>query len=265
MREKDMLSRMVRRFEDSWLAMHGAGEKLDALQKEVSAFLEPQGGWVDIDLEEDGWHVARFRRDGPSPPRRWGRAFGEVATDLRSALDYLVYSLSDEAGGRPDEPSARTQWPIFTKAGEYPKWRGKMLRGVPDRSRAVIDWLQPFDTPSDSLALLDRLTDHHKHRTILPTVIVIDPSYIAVGPADGEPRPFSDFEMRMAPAGTPLVSEAEIGRVRLRTKSTEHMDVKAAVRLDIGFGVGRIPLAALRDIGLYVASILRRFEPFDAP
>jgi hypothetical protein len=114
---------MTRRFEDSWLKLDRAAEQHGALEQEILTFLrDPEKKWLSANVEEDYWKVVRFRK-AADPPKRWSILAGELAVTLRSVLDHLVFTLSDEAGGNPDDPRARTQWPIFTNIAEYPKWR----------------------------------------------------------------------------------------------------------------------------------------------
>ena len=242
--------------------MESATKKLDAVHRKIEPFVQTKPAGVTIDVQPDGWRVARFRAK-THPPRQWGLEVGEIVNAFRSALDYLVYTLAEEAGGNPGDLRARTQWPIFTQRDEYPKHRERMLKDVPDRARTVIDWLQPFDNPGDLLAQLDRLTDDHKHRKILPSLTLAQPAVLmAATPVE---RPITDYEIQLARVGTLLVQDAEIGRIRLRVRPTEQMDVQVDVRPVVAFGTGHFPFPSLGHIGSNIGFILSQFERFDPP
>jgi hypothetical protein len=66
---------------------------------ERSAFLEsnPYPNWVD-DRTEPGWHCIYFDFSPPPPPR-FAVIVGEIAHDLRSALDHLAWREAVESVG----------------------------------------------------------------------------------------------------------------------------------------------------------------------
>lgn len=251
---------MARRFENSWLVLDVARQQLDAFEREVRTYIGEQTDWLSLKAEGDGWQVARYHRLG-DPPAQWTITAGQIAQGFREALDYLVYALSEEGGGNPSDPKAKTQWPIFTDRGAYPKWLDRMLRGVADPERAVIEWLQPFDDPSDRLAVLDRLTNDKKHRSPPATFVLSEPAEFGVYPADDRPIGRTDVLLTALP-GVSLEPETEIGRVRLPDEPARKVNMDVRVNVTVVFGADRVAPHALREIGTDVAVIVERFERF---
>jgi hypothetical protein len=99
---------------------------------------------------------------------------GEIAHNLRSALDHLVVQLVVDNGRDPE--STRTQFPIFLREDDYRQKRGRrpahreaMLDGVAKSNKTVIDGLQPYQAGPRSarrhpLWLLREITDRDRHR-----------------------------------------------------------------------------------------------------
>lgn len=260
MRERWRILSRVRTFANSRLVLDVARKQLDALDDKIGAFFDGQADAVSIHYEDEGWNVLRF--DGlTDPPVEWTIEFGQIASGIREALDYLVYTLSEEGGGNPADPKAKTQWPIFTERTNYPKWRERMLRGVRDPERAVIDWFQPFDRPSDPLAVLDRLTNDKKHREPPPVFMLTTPAEFVV--ARNDAGPLGRVEIRMAAQpGVPLESNTEIGRTRALDDPAHEVYVRYGANVGVGFGASRLGPDALRNIRTNVVFIVDRFEAF---
>src|ERR1700756_5009489 len=115
------------------------------------------------------------------PPDAWSAVVGEIAYDLRSALDHAVYDLTCiENGG----PLGQTGFPVFqdearydqlTTRGEPATGRGAFKdRGVNPYAKAAIRSLQPFEArkavPFDepALSLLGELNAVGRPRTLPP-------------------------------------------------------------------------------------------------
>lgn len=128
--------------------------------------------------------VHRLRVEGPeSPPHDWGVLIGEIAHNLRSALDGLTWQL---ALLQTDTPASRTQFPVFRIRRTKRKGPGKnliphfedggrnMIRDLSRPHQAVIEGLQPYKrrrgvrvSPSyHPLYLLSEINNADKHRTL---------------------------------------------------------------------------------------------------
>jgi hypothetical protein len=103
----------------------------------------------------------------------WGTVIGEIAHDLRSALDNLVSQLVILNG---ESPTKRNQFPIFAVPAEYAQKVGSYLRGTTPIARTLIEALQPYHAGNGSrshpLWLLAELSNQDKHR--VPPLAVLN-------------------------------------------------------------------------------------------
>jgi len=167
---------------------------------------------------EAGYYNVRAR-DGPSSlPDEWGVIIGEIAHDLRSALDGLTWQL---ALSGPDDPFSHTRFPICLdsddtkKIGDryYPSFkacqdkRRGCLQSVSSDFWARIESFQPYERGNGDLhsplVLLNELNNTDKHRLI--TLLVVTPEgWHIKGPTGSGSR---------IKAGVPLHTNAKIGQL----------------------------------------------------
>jgi hypothetical protein len=115
------------------------------------------------------------QHDSPEPTIL-SAEIGEFLYNVRCALDYIVYELLTLAGERV---TTRHAFPIFTSADRYAREAPPKIAGVPSETVATFERLQPFygpnsnpfhpawrDPESEPLAVLRRLNDEDKHRTL---------------------------------------------------------------------------------------------------
>jgi hypothetical protein len=104
------------------------------------------------------------------PPRELALIAGDVAHNVRSALDHLVYVLSSRTAQR----SGKTQFPIFTDECRFKVLGVPKIESIRGPERTLIENVQPFaaavDPANDPLAILNRLSNIDKHRLPLTTV-----------------------------------------------------------------------------------------------
>ena len=101
------------------------------------------------------------------PPVKWGIAVGDVAHNLRAALDNTVYQLAILNGVTPP-PENRLHFPITSQPGNWKPQGGSNLIGVAQKCIVAIEKLQPFhfnDRPH-ALEVLAALNDIDKHRGV---------------------------------------------------------------------------------------------------
>ncbi|MGH2971473.1 MAG: hypothetical protein ACRDNM_04140 [Gaiellaceae bacterium] len=192
-------------------------------------------------------------------PDSWSAVVGEIAYDLRSALDHAVYDLTCiESGG----PLGQTGFPIFEDEARYDEvtTRGDpalgsgvfKIRGVNDYAKAAIRSLQPFEarkaTPFDdpALSLLGELNAVDRQRTIPLCRLRWTGSTIR------SRRPVRDLQFHWEPTlenGAVLASWSPTG-------SLDGLDLEADLDFDVGFGMGEP--APTRFQGRPVIEILER-------
>lgn len=107
------------------------------------------------------------------PKREWGVLIGEIVHNLRSALDHTIWAASSK-------PSRKTQFPIFTSKTDWDKHKGHlMIATVPDQVRKFVIEAQPYSQtklPASQhvLAVLNRLSNHDKHRLLHTAAITLE-------------------------------------------------------------------------------------------
>jgi hypothetical protein len=205
-------------------------------------------------------------------PNSWSAVVGEIAYDLRSALDHAVYDLTCiESGG----PLGQTGFPIFEDEERYDALttRGDpvlgsglfKIRGVNQYAKAAIRSLQPFEArkaaPFDepALSLLGELNAVDRQRTIPLCRLRWTGSTIR------NRRPVRDLRFHWEPTlenGAVLASWTPTGAL-------DALDMEADLDFDIGFDVGepaptrfqgRPVVEVLERIGEAVAETVRVLE-----
>jgi hypothetical protein len=103
------------------------------------------------------------------PPVQLMLLGGEIAYQLRSALDHLVYIFAVET------PEGKREFPIFDTPEEYEKRGRAKIRGMPPRLAAIVESVQPFHRGAakhqDTLWMLHRINIIDKHRIIPASVV----------------------------------------------------------------------------------------------
>lgn len=122
------------------------------------------------EMMPDGGHSWRMLPP-PEAPLDLAIRLGEIAHNLRSALDHIVYGISQNHGG-----NKRTQFPIVD---DEAKWAGavkSMLGGLPDDVVEKIRAVQPFNFGPNVGRLglvLSELSNYDKHRDLTAIVGVV--------------------------------------------------------------------------------------------
>lgn len=168
--------------------LHGAYLKVARATKHLKHLQTALGGWLEegkgygsaVEPEADGWQLFRceLREDFPL---HLGVIVGEIAHNVRSALDHLAWELVEMSGGNPGK---HTGFPIFTSPTKWKtrvqdpylrpnKFRRKSpLKGIRQDIYDDIEELQPykrkggFSPGRQRLAELAWLNNADKHRTL---------------------------------------------------------------------------------------------------
>jgi hypothetical protein len=145
-----------------------AMEHFDKLRRDASPF-ERNAYTVRGEKDFEKGAIVFFAQDMGlgEPPIQLSLLAGEIAYQLRSALDHLVYQLISANGQTPDR---KGQFPIFKSPNEYESRAGPMIQGLSPRAGAVIESLQPYHrhiaTGYDTLWMLNDLNNTDKHRLV---------------------------------------------------------------------------------------------------
>ncbi len=213
------------------------------------------------------------------PPPHLGPIIGDIAHNLRSTLDHLVFELAF-LGVRGRYIPERTGFPVCRTRSQWNDGyvQALLLKGVMQKHRAMLYRLQPCyrrqDNPSPTALRRRRpgaLTDLHdlwnedKHRLVQTTGIAptrIRPSFrVRRCVAVGDPR------INRAFLGQPLKPGTEVVTIRIRpTGEDPQVDVNFQASGEICLANGLPVRKALAEIGDWVTAVIAHFEPaFETP
>lgn len=258
MRERDRLSRMSPSLDSAILKWNRAVEHLNALKHECGVFMSTNPYGISPDLEIEGdWQIGKLLvRE--HPPIRLGVIAGDVINNVNAALDHLIYALSTT------QPRG-TGFPVYIDPDAYvltsPKKkrsdRERLLSGVPDPDRAIIDAFQPYEgdlLKSDPLWLMREFANADKHRVTQPAFM--KPRNLRFSYSAG-----CEFEAIPVSIKGPLDDGAELFRMQITCpdSTNPHVQVKAEVDLSIAFGPTRVDLVEMEAIMWRAADVIGCF------
>lgn len=248
---------------------------------------------IDTDIDIKTQDIIIYGTPIADPPtHKFGMMIGDIANNLRAALDNLVWALTDQFSGPPPPnpiPSGdkwrQVRFPIVVDPAKWPTNKPiYSLCGIDPRLVSEFKKLQPFDRRQsdperDEFRVLDELWNIDKHRSPHLTHVFIGldhigearwPHRIAAPPRFTKNMRFEVVEQRRL---GPLERRAELGRVRIMRETlvvtsalTAKNYVDPVLTFDIAFEKGapayggRVvsTLERLRDA---VTEALVRFEP----
>ena len=181
-----------------------------------------------------GWHSLRWNVLEDLPLQRLGLLFGDMISNLRTTLDYLVWQLVLAAGSRPGR---RTGFPVVRKEKDWEVQSRAALRGVAPDWAAEIKARQPFqlDQPAfHPLAILDHVNNLNKHRFLPAAVLSVEHLglLINVEPVPGEALETVDFLDR------PITQGGELTRFRVESRVPLDVVVNQAPHVRLAFDDG---------------------------
>lgn len=133
----------------SFLKLDRAMELLDALQDEVTStigFASPANPVkTGMDFNPEMTEYRLWLRHIPTDLiGRYGVLIGDIAHNLRSALDHLAWELVRIGSDRQPRMPRMVQFPCCDTPGEFRAELGKRLPGVGAEYIAAIEDLQPY-------------------------------------------------------------------------------------------------------------------------
>src|ERR1035438_395474 len=144
--------------EDSWTKLARGKEHLETLARECDEYLEAGPAFTAEVLydPEAGTLEPQFSAN-PPPPRRIGTIVGDVAHNLRSALDVAAWQLAIAT----DQAAALKQrnlvtFPLTRTPKDFSKHRALPL--FSESARDVIERLQPYRNSMEALGWLRDLS-----------------------------------------------------------------------------------------------------------
>ena len=138
-----------------------AREGIQSLEADISAFCEFQRRQVIFDYSQPKEH---FLGSHSNVPISYSIRIGEIAYNLRSALDHLIWQLV-RANGK--QPKHNNEFPILSSESEFEKQGNRKLRGVEENKHRLVHDFQPFSDAGEvgkNLFLLNKICNIDKHR-----------------------------------------------------------------------------------------------------
>ncbi len=149
------------------LKMSRAKEHLDALRSEVERFWQGNPNPFVRERHPEWISFAVNIPIEPSP--RLSIIVGDIAFNLRSALDHLAWQLAVLHCGSDTTPRRYPEFPIFNCETNFKKGASRKLANILPAARSVIELLQPYhrgDWPELAhLWILHEVNRVDKHQT----------------------------------------------------------------------------------------------------
>jgi hypothetical protein len=255
------------------LKLDRADDHLNALYEEFASVLDAHGAGFFAPVEFDaqtGWHVSKVGEFGEAGPRISILA-GEVAHQLRSALDHLAWQLVEANQQTLNE---HTAFPVrrapFSNGRSFVRTttRGGTLQGVPPAAARLIEEAQPYHAAHPErhwLAVLDGLWQADKHRLLLTSYIATSsPSKLASLYSTDWPVTIEKVRVALK-RGQRVEADAEIARLRLAApdpvKAKVKVDGRVTFRIEVSEAPGG-PVANFDLISRRTRALVRRFAPY---
>jgi hypothetical protein len=172
----------VRQLRSCYVKLWRSWEHIQALDSHIARWKFGGGFTITHDALPDGRIDFRIRYG--ELPAEWSLLIGDAFHNMRSALDHLVYGLTELALDREltDQEARRTEYPIFGETALDDKARERRIGYLAPHVQDTIVKLQPhllgdkFDR--HTLWTLHQYDNFDKHRTIGTSVM----SFEAIGP-----------------------------------------------------------------------------------
>jgi hypothetical protein len=140
-----------------------AKEHLAEATSLASIYTLQQEGKTYWDINAKLENALVFKSEYTAPPLKISIIIGEIIYNLRSSLDYLVFSLAQLDSG---SQQLMTQYPICDNLADFKKRTSRDLQGLSPLSIGQIEKFQPF-SGSPCLKTLRELSNPDKHRHLL--------------------------------------------------------------------------------------------------
>lgn len=154
-----------------------ARQQLDGLEAEFKRFSDSKPYTLSLEKDVEPDKYVLIYHPGASIPDDWPIIIGEIFFNLRSALDNAVHELSVRETGAPVKNS---EFPVFDNKAAFadakkngdpaPKSGLFKIRGLTQKTRDVIESLQPYNVAAGKLSVLQtihEMNNRDKHRELI--------------------------------------------------------------------------------------------------
>ncbi|WP_322920654.1 hypothetical protein [Nocardioides renjunii] len=157
-------------------------ELLLQLDDELHNYLDADPIRLQQEIQPDGETLVIALRVTDPAPLNLGLLVGEIAHQMRSALDHLAYALVLAAG---NTPTRRTAFPVLTTR---PAGGLRIEGGVSPAAMAAVEEFQPYQRTDAAAHPLHRLTELwniDKHRHLHLTALFATGTQVFISMPDG--------------------------------------------------------------------------------
>ena len=158
--------------------LEGARARIESAASKHAEFLREADRFVYLYVKGmlkgfEGGEVFKIQLSHPKDSYMTGRGrllAVEIIEGVRSALDYVVYTLSLR-----NDPAMNPKYPKFVIADDKKAFDAQAkgaMKHLTDVERAFIEALQPFATQNDMLSLIRDAANKVKHRNLLTIEIM---------------------------------------------------------------------------------------------
>jgi hypothetical protein len=147
----------------------------ETFDRRFTEFLQREPYSVTIQSDGEPAHTVHFHwQVKEAPPLDLALILGDLLTNLRATLDYLVWQLVLAVEGTPTD---RNAFPCVRQAKNWHSAREDRLAGVDPHWAEEIEKLQPYHRTQQPerhpLAVLDTINNINKHRALPPIVMTL--------------------------------------------------------------------------------------------
>lgn len=190
----------------------GVELKIERAKQHIADFQRSVNGVVDskpyqtaVDRDPNSGDKVFRLRITTDTPRDWPAVIGDIANNLRSALDHLAWQLVEVSGGIPGR---HTSFPICEDRAKYEATaNGAKIHGARTDIIRILDAIQPYKGGNDALFHLNAVAVHDKHRFLIGAPFVL--SGMTIQKEQGVSR----FHTGLVGQRVPAVDGMELGRL----------------------------------------------------
>jgi hypothetical protein len=256
--------------ESSRLRLNRASEHLDALKAEIEQFIGRNPYRTPIDLDSEAEWQLMYWRVLDEPDRRWGVIVGEVAHNLRSALDHATWQAACIHLEREptEEEARRIDFPITNAPRDFARLSVRDFLG--DDAIAAIELAQPYrgGERAQLLNTLTWLSNVDKHRSLQAAFVALQTGDITLHfRSNDDAGALLDYEI-LAASEEPLVEDTPFARLRFEMKGPNpkvHMEGQAPVYVAFGDADRWVAFNTLTAMWFRVGHALSLLEPVLRP
>lgn len=249
----------------------GAFEDFERLKAGVADFLNGNPYGVEVEYDRDtGWHTA-YARIREEPPLPLSVILGEIAHDVRSAMDHIAWELAREHLDRqPAEGEAHSiSFPAALSESAFLSNR-TVHNFMSERAKTTVAGLQPYSRPhplhgpsANALAVITDVWNTDKHRTLHLAFASVDMGavkFVWRGSAANYPTKESLVE-----PGQPLEHNTPIARIRFaygNAQAKVHVDPQPTAEIAFETTEWSVRLEELTDYLWYFREAVEQFKDF---